>query len=181
MRILTVVLILFLILAPVSTANTLERDSEIDMKGQIDSLSTVTAGETETVVKVEGHGGLVGSESVTVDEEDLSFNMAYSLEADDAITVTGRPYRSLEVLTGVKVAADNLYVTNIEATGGHRAEIYKTIGVELGTINLALDKQAMMTGGVYQRHIELSKGDVSLNEVMKVVGYGEAKDRIRFD
>ncbi len=179
MRILTVVLVLLLILAPVSYA--LERDSEIDMTGQIDSLSTITAGETETVVKVEGHGRLVGSESATVDEEDLSFNVAYSFEADDAITVTGRPYRSLEVLTGVKVAEGNLYVTGIEASGGQRAEIYKSVGVELGSINLALDKQAMMTGGVYQRHIELSKGDVSLSEVMKVVGYGEVKDRIRFD
>lgn len=173
MRILAVILILAL---PFLLG--FERDVTFEFEGRVEKESELVSGETATIVAVDGHGKVRSAEETTADgvSQERVVSMGVEGEADP---VVGSYRRSMETIAGAKARAGGHYVTRVETFGGETGELSMVADVSSDYLDML--KLAQITEGVYERNIELAREDITLSEVMKVIGSGELEDNLRFD
>jgi hypothetical protein len=165
-----VLLIILFIASPVSAS--LERDMDLSFDGTIDYVSETSSDVAAVAVVTRGTGsGSISQEGTFTSE---------SAKHSGSVLVKSGDRRKIEAIVGVKMNG-NHYVQRVQPDYGLTAELSQETEVKLDTFKaLIFDGYARVDGGIYQRHVELTNEGITLKEVLKIVGKGEGKDKIRF-
>lgn len=175
MRYLAIILTLLFIAAPVGAFS---RASSGTMHGQIDMVSVHGSAIGETVLQVKGDGKVNYSQDFRAGEDYFYHDMEVDFLSD------GNYFRPLVVTAGVMLNDDEpqLYVVRAAPEGETGGRIEQLVEVEIDQWRaLQLDNYSQLIAGVYQRHIDLKHEDISLREVLKIIGGGTLKDVIRIE
>jgi hypothetical protein len=171
MKKIVIILILLLLIASPACAM-LEREMEMSFDGKIDYVSQTGCDIAETVVVVKGEGSGRVAQMAEVTNEKLDHAASVYVESGGTW--------GIEAITGVKLNG-NHYVQRVAPNIGQAGHLDQFVTAELNTFTaLIFDGYAKVTGGVYQRHVDLANEGITLKEVLKIVGKGEGKDKIRF-
>ena len=153
-----------------------EREAEYSFDGRIEQESELESGDTASVVNVSGHGSVGAVEETVADGDSQERVVAIELAGESEPGV-GHIKRNMEVLAGA-MGEGGHYVTMVEAYGGEEGELGMVADVSGDYLDIF--KVAEISMGVYQRHIDLARSDITLTEVVEVVGTGKLKDSLRF-
>jgi hypothetical protein len=174
----TIFLILLMFTATASASIT--RSTEMEFEGKIDYQMVAENQHSITATKLEGEGIVKAESDIEITTLDLSHKQYYILMADDALSVTGRPYKNLELITGLYVD-DNIYAVGLKVYGGQQGVFEGDFAYTTDEmLDFNVETYSELTYGVYRRYVELEDPEVKLKEIMEAVGTGMFKDVIRF-
>ena len=183
MRVILLILVILAGWGQAAAAQDLERETQGELEGEVETESVATSGDAETVVVLEGEGTLEGGNQLSAGSEGLEHEIGYSLEASEEESLSGHMLKTLTLTAGVRVEPGQLYVSQVEAEKGGRADLAKQMNVTAGEgLGLAeggeidITKAAVIESGIYQRHIDLSNEEQSLRETLRAAGVGSFMD-----
>lgn len=187
MRKIFIIMVILLLIASTASASVITRTTETEFEGKINYHMVAENEEAVTATKIWGEGTLKAENDLKIKETNLDYKQDYIMIADNAKSVTGRAYKSMEMIT-VIAAEENVYAIGIKVLGGQHGVFegdfsYGSLDItepEVVPVGLTVDTYSELGESVYRRYVNLVDEDISLREVMKAVGTGRFKDQLRF-